>query len=115
MSESMTINNLPHLRDQGHITIYSNFAQVTNTPWDIRIDFSRFGELEPGQLGIKDLVAVIMTPALAKALLNVLSDTLKRYEEENGEITMPKSFVSAVQEQGARSSSDAKPSDVPVG
>jgi len=85
------------VRSPNHVVAYSNFAQIGMTGWDIRIEFSLLGEFEPNKAGVTDLATIILTPALAKALVGVLNSNVKAYEQDNGEIKMPASIVREVQ------------------
>lgn len=80
---------LPHFRGKDFQLLYSNFAQCGRGAWDIAIAFGLITESEPGKAAVMDLVNVNMTPALAKALVGVLNATVKQYELENGEVTLP--------------------------
>lgn len=101
---------LQRVRGRDYTTIYSNFAQVGQTPWDIRFLFSQLGETGVNEGGVTDLVTVIMTPALAKALINVLSANIKAYERENGEIKIPEAILREAEKRkiDAKAKAEAK-------
>lgn len=66
--------------------IYSNFALITHSPSEVVIDFAR---ILPNAPKSKVYARVLMTPLHAKLLLNALSDNLKKYEAQFGEIALP--------------------------
>ncbi len=66
--------------------IYSNFALITHSPSEVVVDFAR---ILPNAPKSKVYARVLMTPLHAKLLLNALSDNLKKYEAQFGEIVLP--------------------------
>ena len=82
-------------RDKGYVTLYSNFAQIGLTPWDVRITFSQLGEHEVDKTGVMDLATVIMTPLMAKVLTHVLRENVALYEKQHGQIVVPSTLVKA--------------------
>ena len=63
--------------------IYANFALITHSASEVIIDFAR---VLPNTPKSKVYVRVLMTPMHAKLLLNALSENLRRYEAQFGEI-----------------------------
>ena len=63
--------------------IYSNFAFLHQSPAEFIVDFAR---VMPGVPRAKVHSRIIMTPRAAKAVLRMLEENVKRYEEQNGEI-----------------------------
>lgn len=65
--------------------IYANLAMIVHSPTEIVIDFAR---VMPRTPKARVLSRVIMTPMNAKLLLGALTDNLKKYETQFGEIKM---------------------------
>lgn len=64
---------------------YSNLAMIGHTPNDFLIDFIFAA---PGMPQAPVVSRVIMTPENAKKLLLALSDNIKKYETQFGEIAL---------------------------
>ena len=64
---------------------YSNLAMIGHTPNDFLIDFIFAA---PGMPQAPVVSRVIMTPENAKKLMLALSDNIKKYETQFGEITL---------------------------
>jgi hypothetical protein len=88
----ITLSDLPHVKADEYVSFYANFAQGGQTPWDISITFSRIGDLE-GRTVVLDLATVTFTPALAKAVVAVIQANINGYEEQFGEVPLPKGLV----------------------
>lgn len=65
---------------------YSNVAQVVFSPAEFVVDF---GRMVPGRAQVKTLSRIILTPAHAKQLAAALTENVRRYEEQFGEIPAP--------------------------
>lgn len=63
--------------------IYSNLAIITHSNSEFVVDFIR---MMPGVPKAKVKSRIILTPQHAKRLMGALSDNLKRFEENFGEI-----------------------------
>lgn len=75
-------------------TFYANRVDVTTSLFDIDIKFSAVSPLrnEQGQIigqNINTSIEVFMSPQHAKELIRVLSEQIKWYENNFGEIPMP--------------------------
>lgn len=81
------------VRSKDYISVYANFAQCGFTAWDIRINFGLVGTSETGEPTMTEEVAVMVSPAMAKALVSVLNGNVKAYEQINGPIQLPQSVV----------------------
>lgn len=92
-------------RDKGYVTLYSNFAQIGITPWDIQVTFSQLAEHEIDKTGVMDLATVIMTPLMAKVLTLVLRENVVRYEKQHGEIVVPAGVIKKGSESESPSAS----------
>lgn len=66
--------------------IYTNLAIITHSHSEFIMDFV---QMMPGVPKPKVVSRVIMAPDNAKRLLKALEDNVKKYERENGEITLP--------------------------
>ena len=65
---------------------YANFALITHSASEIIIDFAR---VLPNTPQTKVQARIVSTPLNAKLLLKALSDNLKKYEAQFGEIKIP--------------------------
>jgi len=80
-SQQQQINvELPEKEAEG---IYANLAMIIHSPTEIIIDFAR---VMPRLPKAKVLSRIIMTPMHAKLLLQALSDNIKKFENQFGEI-----------------------------
>jgi hypothetical protein len=66
--------------------IYANFAMITHSPSEIIIDFAR---VLPNTPQSKVHARIVTTPMHAKLLLRALTENLKKYEAQFGEIRLP--------------------------
>ena len=66
--------------------IYANFALITHSPSEIIIDFAR---VLPNTPKAKVYARIITTPLHAKLLLRALTENLKKYEAQFGEVKLP--------------------------
>jgi hypothetical protein len=65
---------------------YANFALITHSPSEIIIDFAR---VLPNTPKSKVHARIVTTPMHAKLLLRALTENLKKYEAQFGEIKLP--------------------------
>lgn len=65
---------------------YANLAIISHSPSEFVLDFAR---LMPGVESAKVVRRVIMTPDHTKRLLRALSENVRRFEQEFGEINLP--------------------------
>ncbi|KGL55741.1 hypothetical protein HQ50_05160 [Porphyromonas sp. COT-052 OH4946] len=80
-NESKTINiELPEEIAQGN---YCNLCIVMHSPSEFIMDFIR---MVPNRDNARVQNRIILTPDNAKRLLTTLSDNIRRYEAEHGEI-----------------------------
>jgi len=63
--------------------IYANLAMITHSATEIILDFAR---VMPGQPKTRVLSRIIMTPMHAKMLHRALTDNIKKFENQFGEI-----------------------------
>jgi len=71
---------LPEKEAEG---IYANLAMIMHSPTEIIIDFAR---VMPRLPKAKVLSRIIMTPMHAKLLMKALTDNIKKFEDQFGEI-----------------------------
>lgn len=71
---------LPEEQAEG---IYANLAMIMHSPTEIVMDFAR---IMPRMPKAKVLSRIIMTPMHAKLLLQALTDNIKKFESQFGEI-----------------------------
>ncbi|MGD2177028.1 MAG: DUF3467 domain-containing protein [Anaerolineae bacterium] len=65
---------------------YANFAIITHSPSEIIIDFAR---VLPNTPKSKVHARIVTTPMHAKLLLRALTENLKKFEAQFGEIKLP--------------------------
>src|SRR5215217_552358 len=83
---------LQQIHDENFSVIYSNWIQAGRTSWDIALAFGQVRETSPGVSSIVQMINVVMTPQMAKAMISTLAFTVRAYERENGEIILPESI-----------------------
>lgn len=66
---------------------YSNAAHVIFSPAEFILDF---GRIVPGRTGVKIHTRIVMTPLHAKQLALALNENVRRFEDQFGEIKIPK-------------------------
>jgi Protein of unknown function (DUF3467) len=76
------------IKSPDFFSIYTNDVQVQTSPWDMRLVL---GESAPPEdatsaISIKQLGELRMSPQLAKQLIRIMLDQVKRYEERFGKI-----------------------------
>ncbi len=64
---------------------YANMAMIAHSPSEIVLDFVR---MMPGLRKAKVQARVIMTPQNAKAFLRALTENIKKFEDNFGEIKL---------------------------
>lgn len=73
------------LREPESEGIYANLAIISHSPSEMIIDFAR---VMPGVQKARVLSRIIMTPQHAKLMERALSDNLKKFEKQFGEIKL---------------------------
>jgi hypothetical protein len=68
---------------------YSNLVMITHSPSEFVFDFISMMPAVPKAKVVKRLV---LTPDHAKRLLNALTDNIRKYEAEHGQITSKEKF-----------------------
>ena len=80
-SRSLAVEVPPDLQP-----IYSNFAVITHSPWEVILDFAA---ITPNVPRVRVNTRLILTPMNAKLLLRALGENLSKYEGQFGEIRLP--------------------------
>lgn len=65
---------------------YSNVATIIVGPAEFFLDFAR---IVPGRTEMRVVSRVILSPIHAKQLAMALSDNIRRYEQQHGQIPLP--------------------------
>lgn len=65
--------------------IYANFVLLTHSPSEVLLDFARVLPNMKARVQTR----VVLTPLNAKLLLHALTDNLRKYESQFGEIAVP--------------------------
>ncbi len=82
---------LPFVKANDYKNIFANFLRMKVSPSEFTIYFGIMEEVQQGvNVGLES-VGVIMTPAVAKSLAEVLSQTVSVFENQHGEIKQPSS------------------------
>lgn len=66
--------------------IYSNFAMITHSSWEMFLDFA---QILPNVPKARVQSRIVLTPVNAKMLLKALEDNIARFESTHGEIKLP--------------------------
>jgi hypothetical protein len=82
------LEDMNFVRADKFTKIYANNAQVESSIWDVRLTFGDMTVSE-GKANVEQLVTIVMSPQLAKALANVLTNNIAKYEQEIGAILLP--------------------------
>lgn len=72
---------------QGVEPIYANMVRIAQAPADLVLDF---GHILPAETKGMINARIVMSPISAKMLLIALAENIKKYEEMNGPIAIPK-------------------------
>jgi|ERR1035438_6626031 hypothetical protein len=96
MPESMIIRanvNRKQERSPDYFSVYANDLQMQTTPWDIRLIFGLITGTpvdHTGVVNVTQLGELRLSPQLAKLVAMILTQQLRGYEEQFGEIPLPK-------------------------
>ncbi len=85
----------------GTPTVYSNQVQVVISPWDLRFIFAELEEATAEEMVVTERVRIAMSPAHARAFLELLSRQLDKYEGGFGPIHDPIKYAEEQAEKGA--------------
>ena len=75
---------------EGAPTYYSNSAEIMSSIWDFMFKLSEVVEATPERIVTKDLCKIIMSPSHAKVFAGILGKKIKEYEDQHGELPIPK-------------------------
>ena len=73
------------LREPESEGIYANLAIISHSPSELIIDFAR---VMPGVQKARVLSRIIMTPQHAKMMQKALTDNIKKFESQFGEVKL---------------------------
>ncbi len=76
----------PDIPDEVADGVYANITAVVFSPAEFVLDF---GRVVPGRQNFKVMSRIICAPLNAKQLLMNLSEQVRRYEQQFGEIKLP--------------------------
>lgn len=94
--ESMIIRanvNRNQERSPDYFSVYANDLQMQTTPWDIRLIFGLITSTpvdNTGVVTVTQLGELRLSPQLAKLVTMILTQQLRGYEEQFGEIPLPR-------------------------
>ncbi len=83
MSEEKKQNIDIEINDQVSDGIYSNLAVINHSPTEFVVDFI---QMMPGVPKARVKSRIILTPQHAKRLVNALTENVRRYEAQFGEV-----------------------------
>ncbi len=93
-----TFSKIPNtVKSEKYQTLYINASRMGISPWDVRMTLGHVLEREPGIAINEDQTTIVMTPSMAKALLENLAMTLRAYEQAFGEIGNPTAAIEKAQ------------------
>lgn len=73
-------------RDRDLPILYANQVYMASTPWDIQMIFGRIQGLGVGRAETEQLVNIVMSPAHAKAMSQILRRQIENYEAQYGPV-----------------------------
>jgi len=76
-------------REEEFPVVYSNLAKITHVALEFLVDFKRLAPESREVDTAPTLVRIVMHPVVAKAFRDALSQNVRRYEEQYGEIPAP--------------------------
>jgi hypothetical protein len=80
-------------RSPDYFSVYANDLQMQTTPWDIRLIFGLITSVPIDSTGVVTVTQIgelRLSPQLAKLVTMVLTQQLRGYEEQFGEIPLPR-------------------------
>ena len=78
-------------RASDFVSLYINSTRFGYTKWDVQMICGRITvTMDKTQNPIEELAVIAMSPEHAKAVLIALTVNIKSYEDEHGEIIIPK-------------------------
>ena len=82
--------NSPRRRSADWVSAYANQAQITSSPFDVRLAFSEMQPDEAGELIALERATIVMSPQHAKIMLLLFNQNIVRWEEKFGQIDLTK-------------------------
>jgi len=81
----------PMAQDSDFEVVYTNLVRITHVALEFLMDFKRLGPESREVESAPTEVRVVMHPVVAKAFRDALTENVRRYEEQFGEIPAPPS------------------------
>ena len=75
-------------KSQDYRENYANSVQVRVSVWDFFLTFGTARQDSPDAVNVTNFQGIYLSPQQAKALLNVLAQNVKQYEETFGEMRL---------------------------
>lgn len=82
-SPKINLTNSPDYRDN-----YSNSVQVRWSVWDFFLVFGTFQQQTEDAVDIRNFQGIYLSPQQAKALLMILQQNVRNYEQAFGEVKL---------------------------
>jgi hypothetical protein len=76
-------------RAEGHFTLYATNIGVTVSLFDVRLILADIVEVDDNQAVLEEQGTIILSPPHAKIFASVLTQNVKAYEAQFGEIKLP--------------------------
>jgi Protein of unknown function (DUF3467) len=89
--------------------LYANQVYMASTPWDIQMIFGRIQGLGVGKAETEQLVNIVMSPAHAKVMSQILSRQVAIYEAQYGPIVVKLPAAGETQAETEPESKQTKP------
>ena len=85
--EKPEIVNAPLTRSPQYRSVYVNQVRAGMSTWDIQLTFGRVTEIAPGVPAVEEQFTAVMAPEYVRAVIQVLTETMRQFEEKVGPIT----------------------------
>ncbi len=85
--EKQEIVNAPLTRSPQYRSVYVNQVRTGMSTWDVQLTLGRITEVAPGVPAVEEQFTAVMAPEYVKAVIQVLTETVRQFEEKIGPIT----------------------------
>ena len=103
---SLTINPLMlgagQQRDPGYQDIYANQLRVSMTQLDFSLIFGATEDYGPNVIGVRDRLAIRVSPSMLKFIVLTLQNAMGAYEEAVGAIPFPENLETVINTSKAK-------------
>lgn len=82
-SIEIDLSDIPIERSENYQNIYTNFANIGWTAWDVRISFGLIDDTGSGELRNVQQASILMSPQFAHTFLTLLGNSLKQWREKH--------------------------------